>query len=217
MRAKLQRLFAFRLPIWTYPLVLLALCMVSYSLFIRSLGYYWDDWPFIWISQKLGSEGLIRYFSTNRPIWGLIFQFTTPLLGHEPWHWHLFALLWRWIAAVVLWLMVRQVWPRYPTTCHVGQPFLRCIPRLSGAVDRIGIQPFLYCVERFLCVNPVFHPGYPPTEVLSAIHLACVSPIVGQSAQHGIFLPAGAPASGIVVGCAGRKQGKKEASISHEH
>ncbi len=94
-------------------MALLALCILSYTLLIRYLGYYWDDWPFIWISQKLGTAGLVRYFHTNRPIWGLIFQVTTPLLGHEPWRWHLFALLWRWIASVLLWMLLRLVWPRH--------------------------------------------------------------------------------------------------------
>ena len=114
MKARLQRLLACRMPDWTVPLLLLGLCAISYSLLLRHLGYYWDDWPFIWISQKLGSAGMVRYFHTNRPLWGLIFQFTTPLLGHEPWHWHLFALTWRWIAAVSLWGLLRLIWPRQP-------------------------------------------------------------------------------------------------------
>ena len=149
MKARLQRLFAFRLPVWTYPFVLLALCTVSYSLMIRTLGYYWDDWPFIWISQKLGSDGLIRYFSTNRPIWGLFFQFTTPLLGYEPWHWHLFALLWRWIAAIVLWLMIRQVWPRYPQPAMWVSLFFAVYPGFQEQLIALVFSHFFIVLSAF--------------------------------------------------------------------
>ena len=90
-------------PAWTAPLALLALCLLSYGVLIPWLGYYWDDWAFVWISQKLGGEGLARYFATNRPVWGMLYRLTTPLIGAAPWKWHLFALAWRWLCAVALW------------------------------------------------------------------------------------------------------------------
>ncbi len=113
MKHWFKRLLSRQVPSWSAPLALLLLCSLSYSLLIRYLGYYWDDLPFIWISQKLGSAGLVRYFHTNRPVWGLFFQITTPLLGHEPWHWHLFALFWRWVASVLLWWLLRLLWQRH--------------------------------------------------------------------------------------------------------
>lgn len=76
------------------------------------LGFYWDDWPFIWISQKLGPQALANYFSTKRPILGLLYQITTPFVGNIPWHWHVFGLVCRWVNAVTLWWVIRLIWPR---------------------------------------------------------------------------------------------------------
>lgn len=94
-----------------FPLVLLGACGLAYGLLIPTLGFYWDDVPINWIAQQLGPEGLTRYFSTNRPVWGLLYQITTPLLGAVPWHWQVFALFWRWLSGVILWLLLRRVWP----------------------------------------------------------------------------------------------------------
>lgn len=114
MNRVVQRIADFKFHTFSVPIVLLALCLVSYGLLIPWLGFYWDDWAFVWISQKLGSSGLARYFSTNRPIWGLIYRFTTSILGEVPWHWQLFGLFWRWITGVTLWWLLRLLWPRRP-------------------------------------------------------------------------------------------------------
>ena len=100
------------LPAWTAPLALLLACLVSYALLIPRLGFYWDDWPSNWIAARLGPAGLARYFSTNRPYWGMIYQATTSLLGSVPWHWQVFAIFWRWMAGVALWGLLRLTWPR---------------------------------------------------------------------------------------------------------
>lgn len=92
--------------------MLLAVCVLAYGVMIPWLGVYSDDWVFLSTYHKMGRTGLFRYFTTNRPIWGLIYQVTLPLLGKVPWHWHLFGLFWHWTAAVAFWWLVRLVWPR---------------------------------------------------------------------------------------------------------
>jgi hypothetical protein len=93
------------------PIILLAVGIASYGLLLPWLGFYWDDQVFNWITQVLGSAGLTRYFATNRPVLGLLYQVTTRLLGGVPWHWQVFALFWRWMAGVMVWALVRRVWP----------------------------------------------------------------------------------------------------------
>ena len=96
---------------WMAPVGLLVVCFAAYGLLFPFLGWYWDEWPITWIAQKLGPDGLARYFETNRPYWGLIYRYTTALLGAVPWHWQLFGLFWRWIGAVLVWAIVRATWP----------------------------------------------------------------------------------------------------------
>ena len=103
-----------RLPPWTHILILALFAILSYGILIPWLGFYWDDFPMAWIAETYGSEGLARYFSTNRPIWGLLYRVTTPLLGATPWHWQVFALFWRVGAAASFWFLLRLVLPKQP-------------------------------------------------------------------------------------------------------
>jgi hypothetical protein len=57
---------------------------------------------------------MAQYFSTNRPVWGLLYQITTRIFPQVPIYWQVFALLWRWLGAVVVWLIVRELWKDRP-------------------------------------------------------------------------------------------------------
>ena len=67
-----------------------------------------------WIRYQLGSEAMASYFSSNRPVWGLLYQLTTRILPYEPIYWQVFALIWRWVSGVLVWLILRELWPGRP-------------------------------------------------------------------------------------------------------
>ena len=93
-------------------LTLLAAAILAYGLLIPQLGFYWDDLPMSWIRYQLGFEAMTKYFSTNRPIWALLYQVTTRILPYLPIFWQVFALLWRWLGAVVLWSIAKELFPQ---------------------------------------------------------------------------------------------------------
>jgi hypothetical protein len=95
-------------------LILLGVAILAYGLLIPQLGFYWDDMPMSWIRYELGPEAMTRYFSTNRPVWGLLYQLTTRLIPQVPAYWQTFALLWRWLGAVAVWGIVRELWKDKP-------------------------------------------------------------------------------------------------------
>lgn len=94
--------------------VLLLVAVLAYGLLIPQLGFYWDDLPISWIRYQLGSEALTQYFSTNRPVWGVLYQITTRIFPYEPMYWHVFALFWRWLSAVVVFAIVEKLWKDKP-------------------------------------------------------------------------------------------------------
>lgn len=67
-----------------------------------------------WIRYELGPEAMTQYFSTNRPVWGLLYQLTTRLIPHVALYWQIFALIWRWLGAVVVWALVCELWKDKP-------------------------------------------------------------------------------------------------------
>ena len=95
-------------------LVLFLVAVIAYGLLSPQLGFYWDDLPMSWIRYELGPEAMTQYFSTNRPVWGLLYQVTTRLIPQVPIYWQIFALIWRWLGAVVVWAIVRELWKEKP-------------------------------------------------------------------------------------------------------
>jgi len=94
--------------------ILLVVAILSYGLLIPQMGFYWDDLPMSWIRYQLGPEALTQYFSTNRPVWGVLYQVTTRIIPQIPIYWQIFALAWRWLGAVVVWAIVRELWKNKP-------------------------------------------------------------------------------------------------------
>jgi len=95
-------------------LTLLIVAVLAYGLLIPQLGFYWDDLPMSWIRYQLGAEAMTRYFSTNRPVWALLYQVTTSILPQVPIYWQVFALFWRWMGAVTLWALASRLLPLRP-------------------------------------------------------------------------------------------------------
>lgn len=110
MNKGFQALKRFNLPGWAEPWIIVVVSILAYGLVIPWLGFYWDDWAFLFIRTQLDAEGLTRYFATNRPFIAWIPQLTIPLLGTTPWKWHIFILIVKAVSAVSVWWVVRLVW-----------------------------------------------------------------------------------------------------------
>jgi len=114
MKNWIKRILGFeKSPIWV-PFLLMTVTVTAYGLILSKLGFYWDDFPMSWIRYQLGPEAMSRYFANNRPYWGMLYQVTTRLLPYQPFAWQLFALFWRWVTGILIWGIMRQVWPKQP-------------------------------------------------------------------------------------------------------
>jgi hypothetical protein len=91
-------------------LMLLWVGFLVYGMFIPMLGIYWDDVGLTWYSDIYGNAGLSKYFSTERPFWGLFYQLNMSILGTKPWRWQAFGIFWRWACSVGLYFLIRQLW-----------------------------------------------------------------------------------------------------------
>lgn len=97
--------------LWLPPLVLLALCVLSFGLLIPYLGYYFDDWPKILVGRFWGLGGYWAYYAGDRPLSSWTHILFTPILGYKPVYWHVFTLLLRWLTSVGVWWWLRHLWP----------------------------------------------------------------------------------------------------------
>jgi hypothetical protein len=96
------------------PGFLLVLALLTYALFFWERGFYWDEAPWTWIYFRLGPAALTKTFSTSRPFWGMLYQVLLPLIGARPWVWQILMVITRWLTAVLVWAIFRQVWRKDP-------------------------------------------------------------------------------------------------------
>lgn len=94
------------------PVLSLGVLVAAFGLLIPQLGYYWDDWPLIFLSQTQGAEGFVEFLAFDRPASAWMYLLTMPLLGTRPIVWHIFALLLRWLAVLAFWQLLRTLWPQ---------------------------------------------------------------------------------------------------------
>lgn len=119
---------------WMLLLMLLVICCLAYGLLIPWLGFYWDDWPNVWVSYLLGPAGLMDFHSLDRPVQGWLHVMTTAVVGKAPLDWHIVALLARWLGAVAVWWSLRGVWPRRTQA-------VACVALLFAVYPGFTLQP----------------------------------------------------------------------------
>jgi len=99
-------------PTWSIPIALLLLTLLTYGLRALGLGFYWDDWPYLWIFHRFGADGIVRAFANDRPFLSVIYTISLSLLGESSQAWQIFALLARWLCGLGLWWVLSLAWPR---------------------------------------------------------------------------------------------------------
>ena len=90
------------------PWLLLSIAIISYGIWIPLLGYYGDDWSYIWLSFKV--HDLAHFFEGNRPNLVYFYNIINPILGPTPWHWHLFIFVLRWFTILAFWWLLSSIW-----------------------------------------------------------------------------------------------------------
>ncbi|HEY5903758.1 MAG TPA: hypothetical protein VIU39_14495 [Anaerolineales bacterium] len=131
--------------------MLLALAgVLAYGPGAGKAGFYWDDLPMSWIRYQLGPQAMSEYFSTNRPVWGLLYQATTRLLPQVPLYWQAFAIFWRIACAWLVWAIGRELGPARPRfALALGALFL-LYPGFNGQWTAYLYSHFFIVLALFL-------------------------------------------------------------------
>ncbi|MCH7611497.1 MAG: hypothetical protein IIB10_12535, partial [Chloroflexi bacterium] len=116
---------------WFHPLVLLGVAILAYGLLIPWLGFYWDDWPKAWFLHLLGPTGFDEVYGADRPNLAWTYLITTSILGESPIAWQIFGLLTRWLSAVSVWWLLKQVWPKRYDVAVVASLIFLIFPGFS--------------------------------------------------------------------------------------
>ena len=97
----------------TIPLALLLLAVITYGLLLPWVGFYWDDWPFAFLSHFFGPAEFLPAFKPFRPFLGPLFLVTTSILRESVLGWQTFGLFTRFLTGLVAWWSFSKVWPAH--------------------------------------------------------------------------------------------------------
>jgi len=147
LRSRLSSLIQHRYA----PLALLGVVAVlAYGLVLAQTGFYWDDLPMSWIRYQLGPEAMAQYFSTNRPVWGWLYQLTTRVFPQVPIYWQAFALFWRWVGAVLVWMIASKLWPQRKSFSLAMSLFFLLYPGFNAQWTAYLYSHFFIVLSLFL-------------------------------------------------------------------
>lgn len=132
------------------PIFLLLLALLTYALFFWERGFYWDEAPWTWIYFRLGPAALTQTFSTSRPFWGMLYQLLLPLIGPRPWAWQILMVLMRWLSAVLVWALFRQVWARDERPAVWASALFLVYPGLGQNYIALMYTHFYIILDAFL-------------------------------------------------------------------
>jgi hypothetical protein len=150
MKAYLEKFKAALSSPRSVPVVLFIVAALAYGLFFWERGFYWDEAPWTWIYYRLGPAALTKTFSTSRPFWGMIYQLTMPLIGPYPSRWQLFMVIMRWLSAVLVWMLLRQVWPKDQRPALWGSLLFLVYPGLGQNFISLMYTHFYIVLNCFL-------------------------------------------------------------------
>ncbi len=119
----------------SYPLALLAVTLLAFAPLISSLGFYQDDWHFVYYAYAKGVGSLWQLTNIDgRPLAGWVYVAGFSILGFKPIGWHITALAVRALTALGVWSIFRHLWPD-----HARQTFIAGV--LFALYPFFSLQP----------------------------------------------------------------------------
>ena len=98
---------------FTFALFLLLLTCIIYGPFIPFLGFYWDDFPYLWFRHVGGAQEVVRAIGLDRPALGLFYFFPMTIFGNNPLVWQIFSIICRWIFTLSVYGFLNELWLNY--------------------------------------------------------------------------------------------------------
>ena len=163
---------------------------LAFGLQIPTLGFFQDDWNFVFYSSARGAQGLLEFLLLDgRPGATWVYMLGFALLGYKPALWQFFSISLRVLTTINFWLILKSLWPerRYgnliAAILFLVYPFFTLQP-LSVAYAPHFAAYFLYSLSILLMMRAVEKPEkyllYTVPAILATfLHLFTVEYFVG--------------------------------------
>lgn len=146
-----------------FSLILIGL---SFALYLRSLGFYLDDWPQMYSLVVRGVEGIKTYFLfDDRPFGWWPDLLVYKLWGTNPIGWHITNYLLRWLVGLGIWGVFSQLWPGHKREVFWFVLLFAVYPLFNQQSMGLTFIAHWFCYALFflslyLMILAVKHPKY---------------------------------------------------------
>ncbi len=121
---------------------LFAIGVLVYGLYIPFLGFYWDDWPVVWVYNALGPQGVGLYFAGQRPAYGWIIAHLASVLGISPMGWQVAALAVRCASSGAVFIAFCAAWPKRKDVAWLTGALVLLYPGFTLQPIALGFIPY---------------------------------------------------------------------------
>lgn len=118
----------FRLHSTLVMLGLGIIILTTWAYFIGKTGFYWDDWPVIWVYAEQGVDGIRKYFSSDRPVYGHVYSLLIPIFGFAKIPWFSLLLFSVFVMAITWFNFLIDLWPKQYSRAWLAASFLAVYP-----------------------------------------------------------------------------------------
>lgn len=152
-------------PDWSIPLALLAICLLAYGILLNKIGFYQDDWHFLYYAYTRGQAGLAELLNYDgHPLAVWFYSYAFKLLGFNPLNWQIFSLFWRWLAITSFWLLLHRTWPQHRRLTFTAAAVYAIYPlytlqSLAIVYYEVWISHFLLAISFLLTIEAIKKPG----------------------------------------------------------
>jgi hypothetical protein len=166
------------------------MALLAFGLQIPWLGFFQDDWNFVFYSSVRGAQGMLEYLVRDgRPGATWVYALGFAMLGYEPARWQFFTLFLRVLTTITFWMILNNAWPRrtygnlIASIFFLAYPFYTLQPQaVTYAMHWMAF--LLYGISVFLMMRAVQKPEKYlwfsiPAIICTCAHLFTIEYFVG--------------------------------------
>jgi hypothetical protein len=142
--------------------LLFAIGLVVYGIFFK-LGFYWDDWPVLYLLKSHSTQTIIDYYFYDRPFSSWTYLALFPVLGFNATLWHLASFAFRWAGTILLYQVFLTLWPNRQWQLRWVAALILFFPgftqqSISVAYDQHFLTFFLFSLSFYLMLLSIKKP-----------------------------------------------------------
>jgi hypothetical protein len=93
-------------------LLILVTTLLGYLPYAHQWGFYRDDWHVLWGQNAIGFGNIFVQHQIDRPLMGLVYMFTSRILGNHAIAWALFSISLRLAGGIIAFLIFQKIFAR---------------------------------------------------------------------------------------------------------